>query len=67
MTVSIPEQQQTEVVQFKDRDGNTYDMATISSISRNTEKSSVSMDIDGRLITVEVTPTEAINIIERYN
>jgi tRNA threonylcarbamoyladenosine modification (KEOPS) complex Pcc1 subunit len=36
-------------------------------MSRNSQKSSVSMEIDGQTVIVEVTPTEAINIMELLN
>jgi hypothetical protein len=50
-----------------DMNGGSHDIATIASMSRSSQKSSVSMDIEGQTVIVEVTPTEAMNIIELMN
>lgn len=53
-----------DIPTFSDREGNSYPIADINSVIRNTEKSSVQMKIDGQSVFVEITPTEAIKIIE---
>lgn len=58
---------QSVVRTFKDMNGGSHNVASISSMSRNSGKSSVKMDIDGETVIVEITPTEAINIIEMMN
>lgn len=58
---------QSVVRTFMDMNGGSHDIATIASMSRNAQKSSVSMDVEGQTVIVEVTPTEAMNIIELMN
>lgn len=53
------------VQSFRDLEGVTYDIGKIRSLSRNTAKSSVCMEVDGVVIFVEISPTEAIHIIEK--
>lgn len=52
---------------FQDKLGNSYDIGMVSQVSRNANKSSVQMDVDGRAVIVEITPTEAIKIIQMSN
>jgi hypothetical protein len=58
---------QTAVQTFVDKDGGSYDIASIRSMSRSVEKSSVSLVIEGQVVVVEITASEAINIIELLN
>lgn len=67
MTVGSVSEQHVESKTFKDRDGNSYDITNIHSISRGTAKSSVGLDVDGQQVFVEVTPTEAMNLLELMN
>jgi len=58
----------TNVVQtFKDTDGVVHDIASIQSMSRNAQKSSVTMVVNDEVVIVEIAITEAINIIELLN
>ena len=53
---------------FKDTAGNNYQVSAILSMARNSAGNTVSMmGDDGQHVTVEITPTEAISIIEYYN
>lgn len=65
--VTVTAEKQSVVRTFKDMNGGAHDIASINSMSRSSQKSSVSMDIDGQTVIVEVTPTEAINIMELLN
>lgn len=67
MTVTNVSEQHVENKTFKDRDGNSHDITNIYSISRGTGQSSVRVDVDGQQVFVEVTPTEAMNLIELMN
>lgn len=58
---------QSVVRTFQDKEGAAYDIANIESIATNANLSSVKMDIDGQKVIVEITPTEAIHIIELLN
>ena len=53
---------------FKDKAGNNYQVSAILTMARNSAGSTVSMmDDNGQRLTVEITPTEAISIIEYYS
>jgi hypothetical protein len=65
--VTVTAEKQSVVRTFMDMNGGSHDIANINSMSRNSQKSSVSMEIDGQTVIVEVTPTEAINIMELLN
>lgn len=67
MVAVIAEKQESVVRTFKDMNGGTHDIANISSMFRNAQQSGVRMDVDGETVMVEVTPTEAINIMELLN
>lgn len=49
---------------FRDMTGNSYRISQVSSVSRNDCGSTVNVSVNGEQFTVEVTPTEAMNIIE---
>lgn len=66
MVVAVAEKQSVAQT-FKDVDGGSHNIANIYSMSRNSEQSSVCMKVDGQLVVVKVTSTEAMNIMELLN
>lgn len=66
MVVAVTEKQSVAQT-FKDMNGGSHNIASIDSMSRNHKNASVSMTVEGERVIVEVTPTEAINIMELLN
>jgi hypothetical protein len=65
VTASVSAKQ--NVVQtFQDKSGIFHDISSITSMSRSADLTSVSMDVEGKVVRVEINPTEAINIIEMF-